>query len=169
MGRNMYKRKMADMLKSFSFGLAYLIVYAFAFVIILYIIITYFGEKKEPPSFELALISAVIGGLLLSSTFFSKASPDLQLKVRRIGASYLVATLSFVFFIICLPLVGILPTEIALSFYNYNVALPINLKEITDWIVGISIVIGAFSFSIGTVLLAMVILRLWRKSSSNII
>ena len=156
--------RLADGLKRFLYGLCYLIVIGFTVAIVAYILVTYFGKIGEPPGFELATVSALIGGFILTSAFFGKASSGLRLKLRRIGVSFLVATLAFVVFAICFPLIDKLPQE--LVFCNVN--LLVNPTVITVWVTGISIGVGAASFAEGAVQLALVIPQLWRKSYSEL-
>jgi len=50
------------------YGLSYLIALLFMLVIIMYIIKMGFGTDGEPAGFQLATVSTVIGGLILTST-----------------------------------------------------------------------------------------------------
>ncbi len=143
-GRN----KFIDML----YGLSFTAVTLFAIAIIVYIVVTMFGKSGESIGFELGTISAVIGGFILASGFFSKASPDLQLKMKRTGVSYLVASISFVVFGICFPIVQVEALSVGSILYSLVI-----------WVSAVSICVGAVSFSIGTVLLAFLIPKLWRE------
>ncbi|MBN2187545.1 MAG: hypothetical protein JW732_08910 [Dehalococcoidia bacterium] len=139
----------ADKLKSLAYVLAYFVAVLFSVAIVLYIIKTNFGEGGEPVGLQLATISAVIGGLVLASGFLNKGSskpdlPNLALRLRRIGIMYLVATLAFVVFGICFPLI-----EESSPFIHAS---------------AIGMVVGALSFAMGSVLLAMEVPRLWSSS-----
>ena len=84
------------------------IIYGFSYPILacgvaIYILQHFFG-KTEPPSFELAIISAIIGGFALSSGFLEKVSSGLQLTIRRIGTFYLGAAIAFVVFALVMPM-----------------------------------------------------------------
>lgn len=135
-----------DKMRNLAYGLSYLVAVLFAVAIVGYIIKTNFGQDGEPVGFQLATIAAVIGGLVLASGFLNKGSskPDLALSLRRIGTMYLVATLAFVVFGICFPLIEV-------SWYFMYAS-------------AIGIVAGAFSFAMGSVLLAMKVPQLWSSS-----
>jgi len=57
-----------------------------------------FAERKAFPAFELATISAVLGGFLFSSGFTGIAEQNVELKhrIRRIGLTYLISAISFI-------------------------------------------------------------------------
>ena len=137
---------LVDKMKGLLHGLSFLVAILFSAAIIGYIVKTNFGEGGEPVGFELATISAVIGGLVLTSGFLDKGAskPDLALSLRRIGTMYLVATLAFVVFGICSPLM-----EVS-SYFMYASA--------------IGIAVGALSFAMGSVLLAIKVPQLWSGS-----
>jgi len=139
-------KKLINGLKGIFFGLSYGMAILFMFAIVLYIVETNFGKDGEPVGFQLATISAIVGGLILASAFFDKASSDsgLRLNLRRIGVIYLVATIAFVVFGICFPIMDTLP------YITYVTA--------------VSMVAGAMSFAMGTVLLVREIPRLWSDS-----
>jgi hypothetical protein len=65
-----------------------------------------YATNSKIPTFELATVSAIIGGLLFSSGFTGiiRVRPEIQNRVRRISLLYLVATLSFVFLTLYLTL-----------------------------------------------------------------
>lgn len=132
-------------LKGFLFGIAYLPVIMFLFGIVLYIFETDFGREVGSSGFELATISAVIGGLILASGFLEKASNQLQFSLRRIGVLYLIATIFFIVYEISFPLID----------------NPLIDNPIAIWVVGISIASGALAFARATVLLVLVLRELW--------
>jgi hypothetical protein len=138
--------KLIDDIKDIAYGLSYVVVALFTAAIVGYIVKTNFGQGGEPVGFQLATISAVIGGLILTSGFLNRESskPDLALSLRRIGVMYLVATLAFVVFGICFPLIDVSPYF--------------------AWVSVIGMVIGAFSFAVGSVLLAAKVPQLWSSS-----
>ena len=138
--------RLIERIKNLVYSLAYLVVVLFAVVIVAYIIETNFGKEGDPVGFQLATISAVIGGLILTSGFLNKGSskPNLALSLRRIGVVYLVATLSFVVFGVCFPLI-----EVA-SPFTYASAIGMSA--------------GALSFAMGSVLLAIKVPQLWSSS-----
>lgn len=73
----------------------------------LYIVLSY--TEGRVVGFELATISAIVGGLLLASGSISKDSrlSKFQGDIRRTGILYLAATISFVFIGLFLPLLKI--------------------------------------------------------------
>ncbi|OGN92221.1 MAG: hypothetical protein A2Z75_04395 [Chloroflexi bacterium RBG_13_50_10] len=73
----------------------------------LYIILSY--TEGRVVGFELATISAVVGGLLLASGSIGKNSQlsILEGDIRRTGVLYLAATISFIFIGLFLPLLKI--------------------------------------------------------------
>ena len=135
-----------ERIKNLVYFLAYLVAVLFSFAILVYIIETNFGKDGDPVGFQLATISAVIGGLVLASGFLNKGSskPDLALSLRRIGVMYLVATLAFVVFGVCFPLI-----ELACPFIYAS---------------AIGMAVGALSFAMGSVLLAIKVPQLWSSS-----
>jgi hypothetical protein len=141
-----YMSKLIDDLKRVAYGLSFTVVALFAVAIVGYIVKVNFVEEGESVGFQLATISAVIGGLVLTSGFLDRESskPDLALSLRRVGVVYLIATLAFVVFGVCFPLIDV-------SFYFVLVSL-------------IGMVIGAFCFAAGSVLLAMKVPQLWSSS-----
>ena len=131
--------KLIDKLKGFVYGLSYILAILFTVAIILYIIESGFGADGEPVGFQLATISAVIGGLLLASAAVSsyyRAS-----RMKRVGVFYLMAAVSFVVFGICFPIL------------EWNCMMP--------WIAGIGMVAGALSFALATLLLAYTLPSIW--------
>ena len=136
-------------LKSLAFGLLYLPVILFTVAIVLYIIETEFGTNGEPVGFQLATITAVIGGFILASAFVGKEpqNSELQLKLRRIGILYLMDTVAFVVFGICFPII-----EVSCWFI---------------WVSAISMCVGALLFATGTVLLALQLLQLWSRADTE--
>jgi hypothetical protein len=139
-------KKLSNDIKDLAYGLAYVVVVLFAIAIVGYIVKVGFVQTGEPVGFQLATISAVIGGLILTSGFLDRepSKPDLAMSLRRVGVMYLVATLAFVVFGICFTLIGV-------SSYFM-------------WVSLIGMVIGAFSFAIGSVLLAAKVPQLWSHS-----
>lgn len=85
-------------------------VYAFFYPILVAGVTLYFiqyvARLKEPPSFELAIISTVIGGFALSSGFLQQASSDLRRKIRGIGSFYLGAAVAFVVVVLVMPMLN---------------------------------------------------------------
>ncbi len=137
-------QSLLDKLKAFLYGLSYLLAILFMIVIVMYIIKTGFGTDGEPVGFQLATISAVIGGLILASAGLSSYA-SAQQKMKRIGVFYLMATVSFVIFGICFPII------------EWNVLMP--------WIAGTSMVAGALSFAIATIFLAYTLPSIWSESN----
>jgi hypothetical protein len=138
--------KRIDDIKDVAYGLSYAVVALFTAAIVGYIVKVGFGQGGEPVGFQLATISAVIGGLILTSGFLDRepSKPDLAMSLRRIGVMYLVATLAFVVFGICFPLIGV--------------------SSYFAWVSVIGMVIGAFTFAAGSVLLATKVPQLWSGS-----
>lgn len=138
--------KLIENIKDLAYGLSFTVVALFTVAIVGYIIKVNFGQGGEPVGFQLATISAVVGGLVLTSGFLNRepSKPDLALSLRRIGVVYLIATLAFVVFGICFPLIDV-------GSYFMVVSL-------------IGIVIGAVSFALGSVLLAIRVPQLWSSS-----
>ena len=136
--------KLLEKLKDFIFGLSYVVAVLFAVAIIFYIVKTNFGVDGEPVGFQLATISAVIGGLILASAGLSSYA-SAQQKMKRIGVLYLMATVSFVIFGICFPII------------EWNDLMP--------WIAGTGMVVGAFSFAIATIFLAYTLPSIWSDSN----
>ena len=130
-------------------GLSFSIYMLLAIGILSYIPLAYFGTT-EPPGFELAIVSAIIGGLLFSGRFSGMASEDAELvkKVRQIGILYLVATIAFVFLALFLQLAKV---EFESIIANWTVIL-VNI---------VSMSVSVISFSWATAELAYIIPKLW--------
>jgi len=102
-------------------------------------------EGGESPAFELAMISAVIGGLLFAGGFTGVTSTYAK-EVRRIGLSYLVATISFVFMGLYLPILKV----------------PGMGEVLACAVISLSLLAALLSFGWATVRLIMLIPVLWK-------
>ena len=142
----MYKFK--KFIANFLYGLSYTLVILLTLAIVVYIITYYFG-KAEPPGFELATISAIIGGLILASAGLALYA-QVQDRMKRTALFYLIATIAFVVFSLFFP--------IADKVENIPV-----YYEIVLYTTAVSIGIGALSFSLGTAWLASLIPKFWRE------
>ena len=140
--------KFKKTLRDFVYGLSYTLVILLTLAIVVYIITYYFG-KAEPPGFELATISAIIGGLILASAGLT-SYVVVQDRMKHTALFYLIATIAFVVFGLFFP--------IADKVENIPV-----YYEIVLYTTAVSIGIGALSFSLGTVWLASLIPKLWRE------
>ena len=94
--------------------------------------------KGESPSFELAVISAVLGGFALSSGFVDEASSMLKRSIRRVGVLYLGSAIFFTVFTLVIPmakvettgaaywivfLTNVISMFFAMLFFSYATAL----------------------------------------------
>lgn len=138
--------KLGDSMKNLARGLLYLVAILSSGAILGYIIHTNFGQDGEAVGFQLATVSAVIGGLTLAGGLLDRgeARPGLALGMRRIGTMYLVATLAFVVFGVCSPLMDVSWTFMYASM--------------------IGMAFGAVFFAIGSVLLASKVPQLLASS-----
>ena len=127
-------------LKGFIYGLSYILAILFMLVTVMYIIQTGFGTDGEPVGFQLATISAVIGGLILASAGLTSYA-NTQQNMKRIGVLYLIAAVSFVILGICLPLI------------EWNCFMP--------WIAGTGMAVGALFFAMATILSAFTLPSIW--------
>lgn len=102
-------------------------IYAFFYPIlaagVTFYFIQYVARLKEPPSFELAIISTVIGGFALSSGFLRQASPGLQRKIRGIGSFYLGAAVAFIVVALVMPMLNVAQP----GTFTYYIVLPASL------------------------------------------
>ncbi len=91
------------------------------------IVLAYFG-KSEPPGFELAVVSSIFGGLLLSGGLTGKTSLNttMQKDIKQTGILYLVATIGFVFLVLFLPMARL------------------NLQGIAYWVVFLILALSMF-------------------------
>jgi hypothetical protein len=113
----------------------------FGTIIVAFIVKTWLVLDNEKIGFELATISAIVGGFILASGFMDRQTPDRQTRLRRIGIIYLISTISFVVLGITAPILN------DFCFVPYLGA--------------VSIAIGAMFFAMGTVLLVREMPRLW--------
>ena len=141
-------RKFKKIVRDFLYGLSYTLVILLTLAFVVYIITYYFG-RAEPPGFELATISAIIGGLILASAGLTSYAV-IQERMKRTAVFYLIATIAFVVFGLFFP--------IADKLQNVPIYYDFVLK-----ITAVSIGIGAMSFSLGTVWLAFLIPKFWRE------
>ena len=125
---------------NFLYGLSFLPAILLMLAIVMYIIKTGFGTVGEPVGFQLATISAVIGGLLLASAAVSSHASAID-RMKRVGVLYLMATVSFVVFGICFPIL------------DWNPVMP--------WVAGSGMVAGALSFAIATIWLTLTLPNIW--------
>ncbi len=140
--------KFKKILGDFLYGLSYTLVILLALSVIVYIITHYFG-KVEPPGFELATISAIIGGFILASAGLSSYD-SVRDRMKSTASFYLIATIAFVVFGLFFPIADKL----------WDVPIYYDFVLI---ITAVSIGIGALSFSLGTVWLAFLIPKFWRE------
>lgn len=81
--------------------------------VLMYILRYFPPAETEPPTFELAIVSAVIGGFALSGGFLDKASAGLQRNIKCIGALYLGAAIAFIVFALVIPMAAIVTSGAA--------------------------------------------------------
>ena len=162
---------------SLLFGLSYSIVTIFTMALAFYMIENF--SQGHVPGFELATISTIFGGFMLSSSIFSNAASDLKLRMRRVGAIYLVAAVAFVIFHIFFSILDIMPqatnihsisltenTTLTLPLINFNV----NPQEVTGWIAISFMYIGIIGLALALwSMIFFVIPRLLKKSNSSIV
>ena len=140
--------KFKKLMRNFLYGLSYTLVILLTVAIVIYIITYYFG-KAEPPGFELATISAIIGGLILASAGLT-SYVYIQDRMKHTALFYLIATIAFVVFSLFFPIADKVQS------------IPIYCDFVLI-ITAVSIGIGALSFSLGTVWLASLIPKFWRE------
>ena len=131
------------------------IIYMLLSIGIIAYIILYYVAKQEPPGFELATISGVIGGLLFSGAFAGRASQNsraqrkLQKEVKRTGILYLVAAIGFIFLALFWPM-------LKLEFTNI----------VAEWtviiVIFLSLLVSIIPFAWATAELAALIPKLWK-------
>lgn len=95
--------------------------------------------------FDLATVSALLGGLILTSAFLGQDKLRSSYQLRRTGLLYLIATLLFI----------VLGISMQLQIWDaYSAALGIMIATTA---------LGTISFSWATVLLVWQVPELWRK------
>jgi len=90
--------------------------------------------------FDLAIVSGLLGSLILATGLMQQAPVVLRLKLRRIGVLFLLATVGFVVY-------GVL-----FSMIEYSIA---------QWVVAFGMTGGAICFAMGVLLLVLTVPRLW--------
>lgn len=128
-------------IKRLLFGLSFLPVVLFAIVITAFIVKTWLVLDDEKVGFDLATISAIIGGFILAGAFIDRQDPYGQARLRRIGLVYLISTIAFVVLAMSAPILN--------DFW------------LAPYLGAASIATGAVFFALGTVLLVREIPRLW--------
>jgi hypothetical protein len=128
------------------------IIYVLLYGGIIAYIVLYYVAKQEPPGFELATISGVIGGLLFSGAFIGGASQtsELQREVKRTGILYLVATIGFIFLALFWPM-------LKLEFTN------IVAKWTVIIVIFLSLIASITPFAWATAKLVTLVPKLWKK------
>ena len=165
-------------IKAILYNISYFLVSIISLALVVYFI--KFLEKDQVPGFEMAIISAIFGGFMLSSSIYGSAATDLKLRMRRIGAMYLIAAVSFVIFSIFHSISDILPEKIIMDNITFSNVIDIDIikktniyikpQTIVAWIWVITMVIGAWSFAIAIwLMLIQVIPRLFIRSKNNIV
>lgn len=113
-----------------------------------YIIVTIPREEYEP--FELAIVSALLGGFTLAGGFASRPAPRLATGLRRVGALYIASTIAFVVFGLYITLDKVATPGDALS-------------KVTQIIVPASFYVGAPAFTWATAWLVTLVPQIWKK------
>jgi len=154
-GRRYLKAKRTYMLMSSSFcNMGILEWLSFGlYMIISVLVILYIARNLNEtalPIFELAKISAILGGLVLAGGFFTTSPQELKFKMRRIGALYLLATIAFVILGLALPIFAPLTEE--MSYYLFFFILVIG-----------SLIVSAVAFALATSGLTVLIPKFLRK------
>lgn len=138
-----------------------------------------YSIKGDVPGFQLAIISTIFGGFMLSSSIFGRAASDLKLRMRRIGAIYLISAVAFVIFTVFYSIVDMMPQETIIDKLMISeriiidlpyVTFSMNPQAIATWITMIFMLIGITALAIAMwSMLIFIIPKLLRKSRSDII
>jgi len=116
-----------------------------------YIPIKHFGNA-DAPSFEMATLSALLGGFVLTGGFLSGSSNALGMSLRRVGTLYLASTVSFAILGLFLPILKVIGDADSIGDY------------IVVWVTGISMVVGMIFFATATTWLIRILPEIWSKS-----
>ena len=116
-----------------------------------YVLVTVPRGEYEP--FELAIVSALLGGFVLASGFISRPADKLATGLKRVGVLYLVATIAFVVFGLYITLDKIATAGDSLS-------------KLTQVIVPGSLYIGVPAFTWATASLVTLTPQIWGKERS---
>ena len=136
------------LLSSLVFQIIY---YVFAIGLIGYFIYALLHEPGNNVAFQMATISGILGGLVLSGGLIRGKSPP-GTGLRRAGICFIASTLGFILFGLYAPLLDKLPKE-ELSFKFSRLAFQVGFG------------IGVIGFSLATAYLAVLIPRLWKRDN----
>ena len=114
-----------------------------------YVLVTVPQGEYEP--FELATISALLGGFVFAGGFMSQSETRSALGLKRVGALYLASTIAFVVFGFYITLDKIATEGDALS-------------KVTLVLVPISLYIAVLAFAWATAWLVTLIPQIWRRN-----
>lgn len=132
-------------------------------VIMLFALFTLFGlvfyiilraTKPDYQLFELATLSALLGGFVLASGFIGQNNNNLRLNLRRIGALYLVSAIAFILFGLYIP-VDAMPDKSE------------GLIRILKILMPTSFYVGALTFTGATSWLLLLLPTFFRRNSSK--
>jgi len=113
-----------------------IVVYLFGLVTFLGIPLYIIARYQDPnfPPFELATVSALLGGFTLTGGFSNACPEDLRLRLRTIGALYLIATIAFILFGLYQPVDKMLKGK--------------ELAQFLGVIIPLSVYLGAFALTL---------------------
>ena len=141
-------KEASSLLSSLVFQAVY---YVFVIGLIGYFIYTLSHEPGSNIAFQMATISGILGGLVLSGGLIKgKLPPGVEL--RRVGICYIASTLGFILFGLYAPLLDKLPKD-ELSFKFSRLAVQVGFG------------IGVIGFSLATAYLAVLIPKLWKRDN----
>jgi len=146
--RDNWRRATGEVIDTIIIIAAQVVYYLLFFGFILYTIFNYQTLQGQP--FELAKISALLGGFALTGGFSGITTHDiLKFRLRRIGALYIVSTIFFVLFGLYQPLDKSDAAE--------------SLKNILKIVIPLAFYGGLIFFLMATLSFSLIIRRLFRE------
>jgi len=142
------RKQVIELFKNVVFGVVY---YGFVIGFFGYFIYAFQHGSGSDVAFQMATISGVLGGLVLSGGLIQGKSP-FGVHLRRIGILFIASTLGFILVGLSTPLVNTLPqNELPFKFFKFAFQA--------------GFLIGVVGFSFATGYLAVRIPQLWKRDS----
>lgn len=148
-----WPRTCKEAISLLSFLIFQAVYYVFVIGLIGYFIYALQHEPGSNVAFQMATISGILGGLVLSGGIIKGKSPP-GTGLRRVGVCFIASTLGFILFGLYAPFLDKLPKD-ELSFKFSRLAFQVGF------------VIGISGFSLATEYLAVLIPKLWKRDSDT--
>lgn len=149
--KNEWPRTWKEAIRLLSLLVFQAVYYVFVIGLIGYFIYALQHEPGNNVAFQMATISGILGGLVLSGGLIKGKSPP-GVGLRRVGICFIASALGFILFGLYAPLLDKLPKD-ELSFKFSSLAFQVGF------------LIGIIGFSLATAYLAVLLPKLWKRDN----